>query len=101
MRVSLLPSGKLSNSEAPLPRQQPHPFARVPFVPCHSDMPPVASPMPVPAAPAPPGAAPSAPANKVLLETFIMSLCPDALFCLNYLAPILKRLEPIVHLSNE
>jgi hypothetical protein len=62
------------------------------------------APKPVPAAStAAAGAAPpsATPPKKVLMELFIMSYCPDAYSCVNYLEPVVRKLSPIVHVRTE
>jgi hypothetical protein len=43
----------------------------------------------------------TAPPNKVLLELFVMSLCPDAAFCQAVFSRLMAKLHPIVHLQTE
>lgn len=41
------------------------------------------------------------PGDKVLLELFVMSKCPDASYCEHYLADDLERLSDIVHVRTQ
>jgi hypothetical protein len=43
----------------------------------------------------------SADEDRVLVELFVMSKCPDANYCEHYLARTLERLSPIVHVRAE
>ncbi|KAI8474862.1 MAG: hypothetical protein J3K34DRAFT_111252 [Monoraphidium minutum] len=45
------------------------------------------------------GAGAAAPPGKVLLELFVMSLCPDANFCEHFFDKLLETLHPIVHVE--
>lgn len=41
------------------------------------------------------------PDDKVVLELFVMSLCPDAEFCESHFDKLLDKLHPIVHVRTE
>jgi hypothetical protein len=44
---------------------------------------------------------PSPPDAKVLLELFVMSMCPDANFCEHYFDKLLEKFHPIVHVEAQ
>jgi len=44
---------------------------------------------------------PAVPRDKVLVELFVMSICPDAMYCEWLMGGIVEKLHPIVHLRTE
>jgi hypothetical protein len=79
---------------APWRPPAPRPAPRVAAAAAGAGMGAAAAPLPtVPRSPAP--------AGKVLVELFVMSLCPDAAYCIRTLAPLLAQLSPIVHVQTQ